>query len=158
MTTPYNDPVKILFRFYSDVLEVDMVETMWATVIDEKKGIYKLDNIPFYVPSAASDDIVFAEFDANEKMLTYRETLEHSGNSTIQVILIDKTNDINQIRVSFEVMGCVSEKMDEGYFSMEIPAAVNYTEIKKSLDALEAKEIITYAEPCLAEGHRQGNF
>jgi hypothetical protein len=39
--------VKILFRFYSDVLEEETVETMWAVIMDQEKGLYKLDSIPF---------------------------------------------------------------------------------------------------------------
>jgi hypothetical protein len=147
--------VKILFSFYSDVLEEETVETMWATIVDIDKGFYKLDNIPFYAPLIASDDIVFAEFDDQQQMLTYRKTVEYSGNSTIQVVLMDKSKDINHIRDMFRGLGCVSEKVNKAYFSMEIPAAVDYKKIKQNLDELERQEIICYAEPCLAAGHRQ---
>ncbi|WP_018344141.1 DUF4265 domain-containing protein [Cytophaga aurantiaca] len=147
--------VKILFRFHSDVLEEETVETMWATIVDKQKGLYKLESIPFYVPLVASDDIVFAEFDDKEQMLTYRKTVGFSGNSTVQIVLIDKSKDINQIRDLFKELGCISEKVNEGYFSMEIPSTVDYKNIKKQLDELEKQETIEYAEPCLADGHRQ---
>ena len=65
--TQQEDLVKILFRFYSNVLEQETVETMWATVVDKDKGFYRLDNIPFYGPIVASDDIVFAEYDEKEQ-------------------------------------------------------------------------------------------
>lgn len=146
--------VKILFQFYSDIFEEEMVETMWTTVVDKNKGLYKLDNIPFYAPLVASDDIVFAEFDEQQQMLTYRKTVEYSGNSTIQVVLMDKSKDINSIRKTFEELGCVSEKINDGYFSMEIPALVDYKFIKQRLDDLEQNEVIGYAEPCLADQHR----
>lgn len=146
--------VKILFQFHSDIFDEEMVETMWATTIDKDKGLYKLDNIPFYAPLVASDDIVFAEFDEQQQMLTYRKTVEYSGNSTIQVVLMDKSKDINTIRKTFEELGCVSEKVNDGYFSMEIPALVNYKFIKQKLDDLEQNEIVGYAEPCLADQHR----
>jgi hypothetical protein len=113
--------VKILFQFYSDIFEEEMVETMWTTVVDRNKGLYKLGNIPFYAPLVASDDIVFAEFDEQQQMLTYRKTVEYSGNSIIQVVLMDKSKDINSIRKTFEEFGCVSEKVNDGYFSMEVP-------------------------------------
>jgi hypothetical protein len=45
--------------------------------------------------------------------------------------------------------------MNDGYFSMEIPSTVDYKNIKNKLDELETQEIIGYAEPCLADGHRQ---
>lgn len=42
-----NNSKKITFKYYSSLLEEITVETMWAEIIDEKKGIYRLDNIPF---------------------------------------------------------------------------------------------------------------
>ncbi len=146
--------VKILFRFHSNVLDEETVETMWAKTIDKEQGLYKLDNIPFYAPLVASDDIVYAEFDDEEQMLTYRKTVEYSGNSTVQVILMDDTKDINLVRNLFKELGCVSEKVNNRYFSMEIPASVDYKPIKQKLDEMESQEIIGYAEPCLAKGHR----
>jgi hypothetical protein len=149
---------KVLFRFYSDLFDEEMVETMWATSVDAEKGLYKLDNIPFYAPSVASGDIVFAEFDDAEEMLTYRSTKEHWGNSTIQVALMDKSIEINEIREIFAKLGCVSEKVNEGYFSMEIPFSVDYKKIKYELDQLEEKETIGYAESSLSEKHRSAVY
>jgi len=153
MTQQQDDHIKILFRFYSNVLEQETVETMWATIVDKDKGLYKLDNIPFYGPLVASEDIIFAEYDETEQMLTYRRTVEYSGNSIIQVVLMDKSKDINDIRKIFEDLGCVSEKVNDGYFSMEVPADKDYKPIKQKLTELEEKEIIGYAEPCLSEKH-----
>lgn len=51
--------VKILFQFHSDIFDEEMVETMWATTVDKDKRLYKLDNIPFYAPLVASDDMTF---------------------------------------------------------------------------------------------------
>ena len=155
MTNQDDKTVKILFRFHSDVLDEETVETMWATIVDKDKGLYKLDNIPFYAPLVASDDIVFAEFDDQEQMLTYRRTVEYSGNSTVQIVLMDKSKDVNQIRDLFKELGCISEKVNERYFSMEIPSTLDYINIKKKLDELEIEEIIGYAEPCLSDVHRQ---
>jgi len=123
--------VKILFRFHSDVLDEETVETMWATIVDKDKGLYKLDSIPFYTPHIASDDIVFAEFDDQEQILTYRETVEYSGNSTVQIVLMDKSKDINQILDLFKDLGCVSEKVNEGYFLMKIPSAMEHIVLKR---------------------------
>lgn len=98
--------VKILFRLYSDILEEMTVETMWAKTVNEEQGLYALDNIPFYLPVIAAGDIVFAEYDADEQMLTYRETREYSGNSTIHVILMNDDANLKTIGKSFEELGC----------------------------------------------------
>ena len=155
MTRQDDGYVKILFRFHSDIFDEEMVETMWATIIDKDRGLYKIDNIPFYAPLVASDDIVFAEYDEQEQMLTYRSTEKYSGNSTVQVVLIDKAHDIDSIRDIFEELGCVLEKVNERCFSMEISSFVDYKPIKRKLDEMEEKEMISYAESSLADGHRR---
>lgn len=144
--------VKIVFNFHSNLLDEWTVETMWAQVVDKDKGLYKLENIPFYA-SVASDDIVFAEIDETEGRLTYRETVEYSGNSTIQVVVLKKDIKTNEIRDSLQALGCISEKYDEGYFVVEIPAEIDYKPIKQKLDELQTVGIIDYAEPCLSYKH-----
>jgi hypothetical protein len=146
MVDPQNN-VKILFRFYSDVMDKWMVETMWADMVDEKNGLYKIDNIPFYAPMVASDDIVRAEYDEDEGCITYRETVQPSGNSTVWVILLDKKRDTQGLRKMFAELGCQSEGMNDGNFAMEIPAKVNYTPVRAKLIELEEQGIISYSEP-----------
>jgi hypothetical protein len=121
-----------------------------ATTIDEKKGWYKIGNIPFYGTLVASDDIVFAEYD-DEEMLTYRETVQSSGKSIVQVVIMNDSIEINDVRKIFEEMGCPYEKVNDNYFSMEIPANVNYLPIKMRLEKLEQTGTIGYAESCLSE-------
>ena len=152
MTQINETSVKVLFRFFSNILDEWTVETMWAETVHIDKGLYKLDSIPFYAP-VALDDIVFAEYDETEQRLTYRETVEHSGNSTVQVVLLDTTKDINTIRDTFKDLGCTSEKLNDRYFAMEIPADKDYTPIRERLTELEEVQIISYAEPCLAQNH-----
>lgn len=154
MTTETDNYVKILIRFHSNIFDEEITETMWAEVIDETKGIYKIENIPFYAP-LASDDIVFAEYDDTEEMLTFRETMEFSGNSIVQVVVFDKIKDTNSLRKIFEDLGCLTEKFQDGYFVIEILSTMNYKPIKLKLDELSNSNVIDYAEPCLSEAHRQ---
>ncbi|WPV00462.1 DUF4265 domain-containing protein [Mucilaginibacter sp. cycad4] len=150
--------VKILFRLYSDILEETTVETMWAKIVNEEQGLYALDNIPFYLPVIAAGDIVFAEYDTDEQMLTYRETREYSGNSTIHVILMSNTADLKSIGKLFEELGCNWEGMDSKYFALDVPASVNYSLVKARLEELKERGIIDYAESCLSEGHQIKNY
>ena len=153
MTQQDDNFVKILSKFYSNVLDEWTVETMWAEVVDKDKGLYKIDSIPFYA-SIASDDIVFAEYDDAEKMLTYKETVDYSGNSLIQVVIMDKSVVTNDIRDIFNSMDCKSEKFKEGYFVIEILADKDYKPIKQKLTKLQDNGIIDYAEPVLSDKHQ----
>lgn len=147
--------VKILFRYYSSVLDQWTVETMWAEIVDSEKGLYKLDSIPFYGPLVASDDIVFADYDNDEGMLTYKHTVENSGNSIITVVIMDDSTDIGTIRDVFKELGCISERANNVLFAMEVLANTNYLPIKQKLTELENKGVIGYAEPCLSSIHRE---
>ena len=149
--------VKILFRFFSGVLDEWTVETMWATVIDLEKGLYKLDNIPFYAPSIACGDIVFAEYVTDEQFLTFRDLATPSGNSTVQVVLMEKSVETNEIRSLFDCLGCSSEKGKEGYFVVDVPASISYPPVRSLLIDLSGKGLIDYAESCLSEKHDYRN-
>ncbi len=154
MDAPKYEYKKILFRFYSNLLEESTVETLWALTIDPVKGYYKLDNIPFYVPGLASDDIILAEYDEDEQMMTYRELVECSGNSAIQVIVRDTGKDASSLRADFKKAGCPSEGLNERYFVVGIPVGLDYRPIRQRLVQLQEAGIIDYAEACLADGHR----
>ncbi|WP_293305785.1 DUF4265 domain-containing protein [Pedobacter sp. UBA5917] len=145
--------VKILFSFYSDALEEWTIETMWCEIVDVEKGHYKIDNVPFYAPFAYKD-LIFAEHDADENMLTYRETVAFSGHSTIQVVLMDKTVPTNEIILMLNALGAESEKFKDGYFVLDIPPHINYKPINTKLIELQQKEVIGYAESCLDEKHQ----
>lgn len=145
---------KILFRYYSDLLEDIVVETMWAEIIDLEKGYFKLDNIPFFGPLIATDDIFFAEYDEDEEFLTYRKTIEISGNSIIQVVILEKGFDAAIIREKLTEVNCESEGMNETLFAVEITPAVDYSVVKSILNEYVELSVIDFAEPCLSEKHR----
>lgn len=147
--------VKISFRYRSDVLEEEVVETMWAEVIDVEKGLYKLDSIPFYGPLIATDDIFYAEYDNTEQHLVFKEIIEHSGNSIVQVIIIMDGNAYKEdIREELKHLDCLSEGLNDRFFSVEILEHINYKIIMDLLEDYVKKGILAYAEPCLSIKHQ----
>jgi hypothetical protein len=144
---------KVLIKYHSSVLEEITVETLWVTTVDEKKGLYKIDNIPFYGPLLAPGDTVFAELDENEGMLTYKKTVEYGGSSVVLVVLMDETTDVEKLRKEFAEIGCESEGTGKRYFSMEIPRAVDYSKVRAILNDYTSKGILEYSEPCLSAQH-----
>ena len=145
---------KVLFRYYSDLLEETVVETMWAEIIDLEKGYFKLDNIPFFGPLIATDDIFFAEYDKDEKRLVYRKTIESFGNSILQVVILEKGFDKEIIREKLKSINCLSESLNETLFAVEVLKDTDYTSVKNLLSEYESTSIIEFAEPCLSEKHR----
>ncbi|CAA9201979.1 DUF4265 domain-containing protein [Flavobacterium collinsii] len=145
---------KILFKYYSTYLEEIVSETMWAEIIDLEKGYFKLDNIPFFGPLIATDDTFRAEYDENEKCFIHKETIEHSGNSIVQVLILDKEFDKEIIREKLKALNCLSEALNETFLAVEIVKSIDYSMVKIILSEYESNAIIEFAEPCLSEKHR----
>jgi hypothetical protein len=145
---------KILFKYYSDFLEDQVTETMWAEIIDLEKGYFKLDNIPFFGPLIATGDVFIAEFDENEQRFVYKETIETSGNSIVQVVILEKEFDREIIRTKLSEINCESEGMNDTLFAAEIPLKVDYSEAQSILNEYAELGVIDFAEPCLSDKHR----
>lgn len=149
-----NKAAKILFRFYSEVLEQEMEETIWGIEVNKDLGHYQLDSIPFYVSSIATDDIVLAEYDDTEEMLLYKEIIRSSGNSIIWVVITDDDTDIDDIKTIFEELDCLSEALSNRFFAMEVKAQTNYLHVRDRLNELKSEGLIDYTEPCLSAEHQ----
>jgi len=150
--------VSILCRLYSDILEDEHSESVKAEVVNEEYGYYKLLNIPFYLPKIAIGDIVWAEFKAIEGKLTYRKTIEYSGNSTVHVVVTDDEYTITDICQEFELLGCKSRVLNNKYLGLIIPVEVDYYPAKQLLELLEKNKVIGYAESSLSQKHQYKNF
>lgn len=145
--------IKILYRFYSEVLEQETVETMWAIEVDPEKGYYKLDSIPFYTKFLAVGDIVEAHYDKEEQAVVLEDIIEFSGHSTVQVVVMDTSVQTDELRDIFHNLGCSTEKQMERYFVIDVPVDKDYSPIRHVLTDLETKGTISYAEACLSEQH-----
>jgi len=145
---------KILFKYYSDYLDEVVSETMWAEIIDLEKGLFKLDNIPFFGPLIATDDIFYAEYDDTEERFMHRKTIQNSGNSIVQVAVLEKDFDKEIIREKLKAINCLSEGLNETFFAAEIAKDVDYSLVRSLLTEYESQDIIEFAEPCLSEKHR----
>ncbi|UPZ14542.1 DUF4265 domain-containing protein [Flavobacterium humidisoli] len=145
---------KILFKYYSDYLDEVVSETMWAEIVDLEKGLFKLDNIPFFGPLIATDDIFYAEYDETEERFMHRKTIQNSGNSIIQVAVLEKGFDKEIIREKLKALNCLSEGLNETFFAAEITKDIDYSLVRSLLSEYESQDIIEFAEPCLSEKHR----
>lgn len=146
--------MRVRFEFYNDILARDEVETMWAESIDEEKGFFKLDNIPFFVTGFAAGDIVKA-IKMDDGLLKVTELIEASGNSTINIIFLDKENEEDKTGILKELneLGAEYEGMEgviKGYYSLNIPKDKDYKIIYHFLE--KESEKLDFREACI--GHK----
>lgn len=146
---------KIIFRFWNDILDEDYIEGVWAELVDEEKGHYKIDNIPFFVTSYSNGDIVKVEKESDE--LVVKELVEPSGNSTLNIKFFkgaDKEDTLEKL-ISY---GCEYENMEDvitGYYSVNVPASVSYQPLYELLNELESREQLGFREACLCHNREE---
>lgn len=97
--------------------------------------------------------ILFAEYDEDEQFLTFRDVVQSSGNSTVQVVVMDPALEAKGIRALFDTLGCSSVEFQERNFVIDVPATLSYRPVKSLLDELFANDSIDYAEACLSDKH-----
>ncbi|QCR21466.1 DUF4265 domain-containing protein [Pontibacter sp. SGAir0037] len=137
---------KIIFKFWNDILDEDYVERVWAEPIDEEKGHYKIDNIPYFVTSYSDGDVVRVENEFEE--LVVKELIKPSGNTTINIIFFECANK-QGVLDKLTSFGCEYEGMENfitGYYSVNVPEAVDYKPIYKLLNELELAEQLSFRE------------
>ncbi|MFH6936959.1 DUF4265 domain-containing protein [Flavobacterium sp. YO12] len=145
---------KILFKYYSDYLEDTVSETMWAEIVDLEKGLFKLDNIPFFGALIATDDLFYAELDEKEERLVYQKTIESSGNSIVQILILEKDFDKEIIIEKLKAINCLSESLNDTFLAVEIARETDYSIVRSVLNEYETLSVFEFAEPCLSEKHR----
>ena len=102
----------------------------------------------------ATDDLFYAEFDEEEIRFVYKETIENSGNSIVQVVILEKGFDNEIIREKLKAINCLSEGLNDTFISVEVVRDVDYSLVRSVLGEYESEGIMQYAEPCLSDKHR----
>lgn len=122
-------------------------ELIWAELLNS--GYYRVDNIPFYAPNIAYNDIISVEKDNNK--FYFEDLIETSGNSTVQIVFFDKSKEPEIIQ-NLEMLGCSWEGMEGGgYYAIDVPANVDYSKVRNFF--IQSSEILDYKEACLSEKH-----
>lgn len=125
--------VKIAFELQQDEdgYPPDRYQTLWAVAL-ERGGLYRLDNIPFYVKGVSSEDVVLAEW--KEDRLEFVRLVEASTSSVYRVFVGDQSDE-QSARDRFRELGCQSEQSYvPRLFTMEIPATVSLEPIEALLE------------------------
>lgn len=120
-------------------------EAIWAEKMED--GHYKVDNIPFYAPNLALNDVFSVEED--EGILYFDQLIRMSGHSTIQLVFFKET-EANTSLATLENFGCSWEGMkDQALFSVDVPAELDYVKVKHFLNEQLEKGILDFKEACL---------
>lgn len=144
---------QIIVDYHSEVLEKQTEEILWGLIVDKEKGLFKIDNIPFYGPEVSCEDIVLAQPTDKKDTYLMQQVYQYSGNSTIQVIV--QKDKYNREDLYNEILYAQTEieLVDDYYFVINVPFKTDYKNVYAILAALEEEKVITFAEPCLSPKH-----
>ena len=122
-------------------------ESIWTEKMEN--GYYRIDNVPFYAPNLAYNDMIAIEEDKG--VFYFADLIERSGHSTVQIIFFNEI-EVEYILSNIEKLGCAWEGMkNQAYYPIDIPPNINYLSIKQFLDEQSEKDILDYKESCLSE-------
>ncbi|MCC6281548.1 MAG: DUF4265 domain-containing protein [Saprospiraceae bacterium] len=133
---------------YRDVSGNVAVESIWAEPIGMH---YKVDNIPFFAPNIALNDIISVE--KEEGVLHFEELISPSGHSTIQIVMLNR-KEKNRIIEEIESLNCSWEGFKDSIIALDIPATFDYRKIKEFLQRELNNQVLDYKEACLSNQHR----
>src|SRR5262245_30382014 len=135
---------KIHFRLEKDEdgYPPDDWESVWAEEVEP--GLYRLDNIPFFIRGVSCGDLISANLVGDE--LHFGQIVHASGNSVLRVVVSDETA-VGDLRTELRAMGCETELCDiPGFISIEVPAEINIQPVLDFLANGEKKEDWEYEE------------
>ncbi len=141
--------VKILFDLEQDEdgYPPASAETLWAVPVGE--GLFKIDNIPFFVLGIAVGDVVSAV--PEEGVFRFKDVVQTSGHGTLRVVVHDPS-DVPAVHALFKQMGCSTEQSHlPRLIAIDVPPSVSWDELKRVLDSGREQERWGYEEACLAE-------
>jgi hypothetical protein len=123
------------------------VESIWA--VPAESGLYKLDNIPFFVRGLSAEDVVSAVETDGE--LYYDRLVSGGGHGTVRV-LVENRQETQLIRDKLRALGCSSELTNvPGLVAVDVPPSVDYRAIRTFLTEGEDQGRWEFEEGCIAQ-------
>ncbi|MDC0711105.1 DUF4265 domain-containing protein [Stigmatella sp. ncwal1] len=143
------DRVKIVVALERDEDDYPPVEyeNLWSTPVG--KGLFRVDNIPFFAHSIALGDLVAATPEGGA--LRFKEVVQASGHSTLRLIVYDEA-EVPKILEHFRQKGCLSERSHiPGLIALDVPPAVSLAGLQRELELGQAQERWDYEEACIGQ-------
>jgi hypothetical protein len=139
-----DNPRKITFELDQDEngYPPDKWESLWAS--DEGEGLYRVDNIPFYVYGISSGDLISAKDDLGE--LIFTEVVQPSSNTVFRLYVSDAA-EMQTIRDTLKELGCESELSNlPKLVAVEVPGSVKFGPVARFLEKGEESGKWRYEE------------
>lgn len=145
----------IAVTYHSAILGEEVTETLWAVPVENQEDIYQVNNIPYYGAEFSADDFVYAVWNEDQQVLEFTGVAEHSGNSTLQVLIVKPQEaKVDEVTAGIRELGGETETLNEQFFVVNVLHDTNYFPIYNYLLDMEKRKWIEFAEPVISQKHR----
>lgn len=124
--------IKIKFEVENYGEKGSMVESIWATPTSER-GVYRLENSPFYVYGYSFNDLINAK--EKDEDLYATGIYRRSGHSNYRIFLKEGISfeKFSKQWTHLENLQCSFEQAQERLFAVDVPTGVNLDEVEMLL-------------------------
>ncbi|MBP3194637.1 MAG: DUF4265 domain-containing protein [Cardiobacteriaceae bacterium] len=118
-------------------------------------NLFEIIQIPLWAYSLSLEDVIICSTDPLDiNALSFEKHHHHSGNSTIQIVELQKWGLFQIIPNLESFLGKQNIRFNSSsYIAINIPANVDYKPIKTFLQKYEDDEIISYKEAKIGQNH-----
>lgn len=115
-------------------------------------NLYRVENAPFFVENVSYGDSVVALPTKVEGQYQFKEVAEQSSFGSLSIIILEASMDTLLMDL-LRGLDCVIEYGEFGAWRMlavAVPASTDYSALREQLQALEDRELISFAELALS--------
>ncbi|MDO4896519.1 MAG: DUF4265 domain-containing protein [Moraxella sp.] len=142
-----HDYITVYFKNLEDNLDQ---ETLRVIFLDDNRC--QIDDIPLFAYNLAKKDIITITNDNG--VISFDDFSEFSGNSTLQVVLLNPTDGTRQtIKNALLKFNIEFKYFSPDYFAIHIPKDTDYQPIWQTLKDFEHQELLSFREACLSDKH-----
>ena len=139
---------KVLFQLEQneDDFPPIRVEMINATPLGD--GLFRIENAPFFAANISYNDVVKASPTDVSGQYDFEEVVEQSQFTALSIIIMDESMD-SFLMDLFRGLRCVIEYGEFGVYrvlAVAIPGTIDYGTVREKLQALEDRELISFAE------------
>jgi hypothetical protein len=147
--------VKILIELDPDEVGFPPVSVESLNALPLGKGLFKIENAPFFASEISFNDIVRANPTERENQYEFEEVVQASSFTSLSIVILDSIMD-SFLMDLLRGLGCVIEYGEFGVYrilAVAVPASTDYQALRKQLQTLEDRESLSFAELAISKNH-----
>lgn len=144
--------VKIIFRLEQNAYGFPPIRAELLNASPLAGGVFRIENTPYFTANISYHDVVRASPTDLPGQFQFEEVVEPSSFTALSIIIMDESVDARLMEL---FRGCIIEYGEFGAWrvmAIAVPLEVNYHSLREQLQALENRDLISFAELAIPLG------